>query len=94
MRHFLIEFGMTPASRSRIHVSGDNGGTDDAFETFMRGIGAMEDRPNVDKIRDQAIADVQKDLKTRQDNAKTGFTDESNIANDKEMRRRGGRLRR
>lgn len=41
MRKFLIEFGMTPASRSRISV-GDNGEVTDPFETFMKGIGAPE----------------------------------------------------
>jgi P27 family predicted phage terminase small subunit len=45
MRRFMIEFGMTPASRSRIHVNSDTGNTDDAFDNFMRGIGAMNDTP-------------------------------------------------
>jgi P27 family predicted phage terminase small subunit len=38
MRKFLIEFGMTPASRSRIQVASSSG--DDAFTEFMQGIGA------------------------------------------------------
>jgi P27 family predicted phage terminase small subunit len=46
MRRFLTEFGMTPASRSRISVTRDTGNTDDAFESFMRGIGAIDETPN------------------------------------------------
>jgi len=38
MRKFLVEFGMTPASRSRIQVAASSG--DDAFTEFMQGIGA------------------------------------------------------
>ena len=38
MRKFLIEFGMSPASRSKLEVSGSSG--DDAFTEFMAGIGA------------------------------------------------------
>lgn len=42
MRKFLIEFGMTPASRSRLHVS-DPGEIADPFEQFMKGIGAADE---------------------------------------------------
>lgn len=38
MRKFLVEFGMTPASRSRIQVAPVV--TEDPFETFMKGLGA------------------------------------------------------
>jgi len=41
MRKFLIEFGMTPASRARLHVDGACGQTD-PFEAFMAGIGAAD----------------------------------------------------
>lgn len=41
MRKFLIEFGMTPSARSRIHASGDGGSNPgDAFSEFMQTIGA------------------------------------------------------
>lgn len=42
MRKFLVEFGMTPASRSRINVADADDKGEDAFETFMKGIGAMD----------------------------------------------------
>jgi P27 family predicted phage terminase small subunit len=38
MRKFLVEFGMTPASRSRLNV--DTTPPADSFEAFMAGIGA------------------------------------------------------
>jgi P27 family predicted phage terminase small subunit len=43
MRRWAVEFGMTPSARSRIHVehSGGNGGGADAYDNFMREIGAM-----------------------------------------------------
>jgi P27 family predicted phage terminase small subunit len=41
MRKFLIEFGMTPASRSRIHVE-SAGGDADPFAAFMASIGAED----------------------------------------------------
>ncbi len=41
MRRFATEFGLTPASRSRLHVE-TNGQPADAFEAFMAGIGATE----------------------------------------------------
>lgn len=41
MRQFLTEFGMTPASRSRIAVADGNNG-DDPFSTFMQSIGALD----------------------------------------------------
>jgi len=40
MRKFLVEFGMTPASRSRIQVEPTT--ADDPFEAFMAQIGAEE----------------------------------------------------
>jgi P27 family predicted phage terminase small subunit len=40
MHKYLVEFGATPSSRSRIHVANDNSGSGDAFEEFMKGIGA------------------------------------------------------
>jgi P27 family predicted phage terminase small subunit len=45
MRRWAVEFGMTPSSRSRISTtpSGGNGGNENAFENFMRGIGAMDE---------------------------------------------------
>jgi P27 family predicted phage terminase small subunit len=45
MRRWAVEFGMTPSSRSRIHVenSGGSGGNEDAFTNFMRGIGGMDE---------------------------------------------------
>lgn len=36
MRRFLIEFGMTPASRSRIHVEAP--GEEDPFDAFVKGL--------------------------------------------------------
>lgn len=41
MRKLLVEFGMTPASRSRIQL--DPGGSADPLETFMRGLGAADE---------------------------------------------------
>lgn len=41
MRKFLVEFGMTPASRSRIQVAPVSDA--DPFETFMQGIGAADE---------------------------------------------------
>jgi P27 family predicted phage terminase small subunit len=44
MRRFLVEFGMTPSSRSRIQVGNTDAGiTDDMFESFLRGAGAIDD---------------------------------------------------
>lgn len=40
MRKFLVEFGMTPASRSRIQVTATGDG--DTFEQFMRGVGSPD----------------------------------------------------
>lgn len=40
MRKFLVEFGMTPASRSRLQLSSDTPPAKDAFEAFMQSIGA------------------------------------------------------
>jgi P27 family predicted phage terminase small subunit len=42
MHRFLSEFGMTPASRSRISVANADDSGEDAFETFMKGIGAVD----------------------------------------------------
>jgi P27 family predicted phage terminase small subunit len=36
MRKFLIEFGLTPASRSRISVDLNSGSKEDSFDAFMR----------------------------------------------------------
>jgi P27 family predicted phage terminase small subunit len=36
MRKFLIEFGLTPASRSRISLDLGTGTTEDSFDAFMR----------------------------------------------------------
>ena len=49
MRQFLIEFGMSPASRSRLNVTGSEF-MEDPFETFMKTISAEPtlDVPNVD----------------------------------------------
>jgi P27 family predicted phage terminase small subunit len=44
MRKFATEFGLTPASRSRLHVEADGQSTD-PFEAFMAGIGAVETAP-------------------------------------------------
>ncbi len=41
MRKYLVEFGMTPASRSRIHVDPSTQ-HEDPFEAFMSGIGAND----------------------------------------------------
>ncbi len=41
MRKFAIEFGLTPASRSRLNV--DPAPAKDSFEAFMAGIGADSD---------------------------------------------------
>jgi P27 family predicted phage terminase small subunit len=41
MRRFMVEFGMTPSSRSRIQVAPPAG--EDPFEQFMKGIGAGDD---------------------------------------------------
>jgi P27 family predicted phage terminase small subunit len=43
MRKFAVEFGMTPSSRSRIHVAGENSDPTAAFEAYMQGIGAMDE---------------------------------------------------
>jgi P27 family predicted phage terminase small subunit len=40
MRKFLVEFGMTPSSRSRLNV--DTTPPADSFESFMAGIGAHD----------------------------------------------------
>lgn len=40
MRKFAIEFGLTPASRSRLQVSPT--GNEDPFESFMQSIGAAD----------------------------------------------------
>jgi P27 family predicted phage terminase small subunit len=42
MRKFLIEFGMTPASRSRINLIEDTTPKGDAFQAFMSSIGASD----------------------------------------------------
>lgn len=42
MRKFLVEFGMTPASRSRLSVADGYDKSEDAFETFMKGIGGAD----------------------------------------------------
>jgi P27 family predicted phage terminase small subunit len=52
MRKFLTEFGMTPASRSRIHVEPAGGGAD-PFAAFMASIGA-EDTSTDDVCRQSA----------------------------------------
>jgi P27 family predicted phage terminase small subunit len=44
MRRFAVELGLTPASRSRLHVEAD-GQSADPFEAFMAGIGAVETAP-------------------------------------------------
>jgi len=41
MRKFAVEFGLTPSSRSRLHV--DPAPAKDSFESFMAGIGADSD---------------------------------------------------
>lgn len=41
MRRFAVELGLTPASRSRLHVEADGQSTD-PFEAFMADIGAVE----------------------------------------------------
>lgn len=43
MRKFLIEFSMTPASRSRLQVSNESSDPTAAFEAYMHGIGATEE---------------------------------------------------
>lgn len=47
MRRFLIEFGMTPASRSRIHV--DAPGEEDPFDAFMK---ELDNQPVADERND------------------------------------------
>jgi P27 family predicted phage terminase small subunit len=42
MRKFLIEFGMTPASRSRLHID-PPGQPQDRFAAFMSGLGEMHE---------------------------------------------------
>lgn len=44
MRKFATEFGLTPASRSRLHIEADGQSTD-PFEVFMAGIGAVDTAP-------------------------------------------------
>jgi P27 family predicted phage terminase small subunit len=46
MRKFLTEFGMTPASRSRIQVTHTD--AKDSFQEFMKGLGAEDVATNVD----------------------------------------------
>lgn len=46
MRKFLVEFGMTPASRSRIQVAPTS--SKDPFEEFMKGIGAADELSTVE----------------------------------------------
>jgi P27 family predicted phage terminase small subunit len=45
MRKFAVEFGLTPASRSRLHVEPKDK-VADPFEAFMAGIGAADLVPN------------------------------------------------
>lgn len=49
MRKYLIEFGMTPASRSRLQITGEPQTGQDAFEAFMSSIGATE--PTTDDVQ-------------------------------------------
>jgi P27 family predicted phage terminase small subunit len=44
MRKFLVEFGMTPSSRSRIHVETPNQDAD-PFAAFMATLGASDETP-------------------------------------------------
>jgi P27 family predicted phage terminase small subunit len=46
MRKFLTEFGMTPASRSRIQVAPTE--AKDSFQEFMKGLGAEDVATNVE----------------------------------------------
>jgi P27 family predicted phage terminase small subunit len=46
MKSFLIEFGMTPASRSRLRVDKPEGEEKDPFETYLRGAS----KPNANQI--------------------------------------------
>jgi P27 family predicted phage terminase small subunit len=43
MRRFLIEFGLTPASRSRIHIDQKQKSDVDPFTAFMASIGADDE---------------------------------------------------
>ena len=55
MRKFLIEFGMTPASRSRIQVIPAE--STDPFAEFMKGIGAdVDDITNDEQEQSRAIS--------------------------------------
>jgi P27 family predicted phage terminase small subunit len=59
MRAFLIEFGMTPAARSRIQVEPNGGGGGDPFANFMRGIGAIDrDEETHDEIESEQLCDT------------------------------------
>lgn len=51
MRKFAVEFGLTPASRSRLQVDTNKPPTD-PFEAFMTGIGAMGDSAAEDNATD------------------------------------------
>lgn len=62
MRKFAIEFGLTPASRTRLQVSPDHG-SGDPFADFMASIGA---------------ADLDIDDHAEQDNPAAELRDESN----------------
>jgi P27 family predicted phage terminase small subunit len=42
MRKFMVEFGLTPASRSRLQMTPDAPPGQDAFESFMQSIGATD----------------------------------------------------
>ncbi len=54
MRQFLTEFGMTPASRSRLAVADSGTKSADPFATFMQSIGGLdiEETPDNDAAED------------------------------------------
>jgi P27 family predicted phage terminase small subunit len=52
MRKFLVEFGLTPASRTRLSIDGDKSGSD-PFAEFMKTIGA-DDNITTEASSDEA----------------------------------------
>lgn len=54
MKKFLTEFGLTPASRSRLSVDADKS-TDDPFVAFMENLGMNDDVTSADTNQEDSI---------------------------------------
>jgi P27 family predicted phage terminase small subunit len=57
MRKFASEFGMTPASRTRLSVEPQGGEHQDPFTAFMQGIGATDEMTNDQSDVETACSD-------------------------------------